>query len=458
MKINKGPLSALTNLLAGASLGVCFAFDAMALDTDYLQISNGAQDAGLWFELEQPGAQDWLTAFNAPAREPVRSTFALDQHFSNHSIHFGVASAPQQQMNQVGISFAGATIYGFSGSGDTTSDIFHSYNAVDDFHFHGGLRQDYEFSGYRFDYRLNSVGTVAVTQALIEADGLNDRSVDEVAVQGRWFDLSFAQVKTGGQDSGTAMAFGTRIGKYHMGLAQMAAENNARFTSFSLTTETRGRKVFGLTFEHKSNPLFEEANENRLVFSLGFRVGGGPAFYASETEAVPEGEEPKKSNTGAILVGAGAVGAAIALSSGGGGETDSKARFATQNESAKDVLNAINPQSIAENREYGGYVYRNADGSYSSTNPIKGEVASVSLPDPRSAAPSRAVTTASYHTHAATDPRYVNEEFSPQDILSDTIFGLDGYLATPRGQFRFHDVSTGKIINLGGPGTLATGQ
>ena len=150
------------------------------------------------------------------------------------------------------------------------------------------------------------------------------------------------------------------------------------------------------------------------------------------------------------------MGAAVALSSGGG-SGDDRPRFNSQQLAARQVLNEVNPKSIAQNREWGGYVYRNGDGSYSFTNAVQGPPISVLLPAPESAAPSGSVTTASYHTHAAFDPRYDNENFSPQDILSDSLFGIDGYLATPEGQFKYHNVRSGRIRTLGGPCTIATG-
>jgi len=57
--------------------------------------------------------------------------------------------------------------------------------------------------------------------------------------------------------------------------------------------------------------------------------------------------------------------------------------------------------------------------------------------------------TATYHTHAAFDPRFDNENFSPQDLESDRQLGVDGYLGTPGGQFKFHNVTTGAIQTLG---------
>jgi RHS repeat-associated protein len=101
-------------------------------------------------------------------------------------------------------------------------------------------------------------------------------------------------------------------------------------------------------------------------------------------------------------------------------------------------------------REYGGWVYENADGTYSYVVPVAGAAASV---DPRNYTPNPANTTraADYHTHGAYDPAfngpgnpapgspgYVwgsdnNEVFSPSDKQTNDRWGLPGFLGTPRG-------------------------
>ncbi|MDP7489184.1 MAG: DUF4329 domain-containing protein, partial [Arenicellales bacterium] len=146
-------------------------------------------------------------------------------------------------------------------------------------------------------------------------------------------------------------------------------------------------------------------------------------------------------------VAAAAVGVAL-LASSGLGDQDEQLRYASQHVAARQVLNGINPKSVAENREYGGWVYRNADATFSATEPKQGTVDAVNIGSPDSV-PRGTVATASYHSHAAYDPRYDSEHFSPTDIAMDVAWKVDGYLATPAGAFKYHEYLTGLIFTLG---------
>ncbi len=424
----------------------------------YLAFDAGNQSdtGGLWYQLESSDTRDWLTRYTEPGDTLARSTLSLNQQYSNHTLHFGRAEASDQQFNQFGVTLGRTTVLGFSGDGDTTSTIAHNYNHVDPFHFHGGLRQNYRYDGAHIAYRLNANNQFGFTQTVIRAPDLFDREVIGFDWQGRKASMSLMQVSVGDEDAGVAASGAMQFGSVNVAADYLKAENNASFASLTFQTYLQDGKRLGLRAEQRRNPLFADANENRVTFSLAFDIQSVPRFNAEETEPTEE-EAVQKGKGNGLLIGAGVVGAGVALSSGGGGGADSQARFNSQQESAFDVLNRINPTSIRQNREWGGYVYRNADGSYSSTSPIQGELASVTLPAPQSVAPSGGQTTASYHTHAGFDPRFDNENFSPQDILSDIVFGLDGYLATPKGQFKYHNLRANTIVTLGGPGTLATG-
>jgi hypothetical protein len=140
------------------------------------------------------------------------------------------------------------------------------------------------------------------------------------------------------------------------------------------------------------------------------------------------------------------VAAALALSSGSDSQ-DNSPRSAEQHEAARRVLNSINPVSVRLNREHGGWIYQTPDGRFTSTNPVIGGIASVNIP--LNLIPAGGVPKASYHTHAAADPRFLNEQFSPADFSSDNAFGVDGYLGTPAGNFLFHQSGSNDAIRLG---------
>jgi hypothetical protein len=129
-------------------------------------------------------------------------------------------------------------------------------------------------------------------------------------------------------------------------------------------------------------------------------------------------------------------------------------RFSSPNDAAIDVINHINPRSIAENVEYGGYIYRNDDGSHSATPPATSGSPSETILGPIPADPC-----ADYHTHGATDPNLVfpgfgkdfNEGFSETDKFTSDHSGRPSYLGTPKGGIWRYDPSPKK--NRRGPTT-----
>ncbi len=374
----------------------------------------------------------------------------------------GFPDAEHQRLDQAGIHIGGFGLAAFGGEGRTVSDVSHDWQGAGSFHFHGGIDRDYDFSGYRLGYDFNDVVSLGLTQAAVTADGLEDRDASELSLGFGSTSISMLRLTSDGEQAGSAFGLNTRLAGVAVSLQHMAAETDATYSALSFSRNLKTGQKVGLRLEQRENPLYDDGNDSRVVFSLAYRLRSDSLFRAAETAAPDTGaeadgeEEAKKSKASPVLIGAGAVGAALALGSGGGSSSDSRPRYNTQNASAKAVLNAVNPRSIAQNREWGGYVFRWSDGTFSNTSAVQGTPTSVSLPAPQNAVPRGAIATASYHTHAAFDPRYDNENFSPQDILSDIVFDLDGYLGTPEGQFKFHDVSQARIVTLGGPGTLAT--
>src|SRR5215469_4900997 len=137
--------------------------------------------------------------------------------------------------------------------------------------------------------------------------------------------------------------------------------------------------------------------------------------------------------------------------------------FASQDEAARAALGWANPQSIRDNREYAGLIYRAADGKYYFSGPVVGSDQGA---DPHSApAPAGAQVVGDYHTHAdystadpktgaavrTSDPKkddFNSDNFSAADktgIASDGAGtpGYAGYLGTPSGTFRKYDPATG---------------
>lgn len=132
--------------------------------------------------------------------------------------------------------------------------------------------------------------------------------------------------------------------------------------------------------------------------------------------------------------------------------------FKTQDEAARTVSQQILPTSIAEDVEYGGMIYRNNDGTYGYTGPIKGEEGSVNPGGPKSV-PMGTTPIAYWHTHGAYNPNYESEKFSNYydeenkawvgDIPYAKYYKIDAYVATPSGKLRHYSVKEDKETLIG---------
>jgi RHS repeat-associated protein len=118
----------------------------------------------------------------------------------------------------------------------------------------------------------------------------------------------------------------------------------------------------------------------------------------------------------------------------------SGARFRSADRAAKEAIRKYAPRSVKEGREYGGWIYRNDDGTYSFTVTVGNEAFVNPGPPPRNAV-------GAWHTHPIAVPE--NEWFSkrPNQYGGNDLAmlkwcranlpGFEGiYLGTPRGVIR----------------------
>jgi hypothetical protein len=103
-------------------------------------------------------------------------------------------------------------------------------------------------------------------------------------------------------------------------------------------------------------------------------------------------------------------------------KTDDVDAFATT------LLNDIQPASIAEGREYCGYIFESGAGGLAATAPRRGSEDYCDLPEPDDS------VIASYHTHGGYSEDYDNEVPSTDDVMGDFDAGIDGYIGTPGGR------------------------
>jgi RHS repeat-associated protein len=102
---------------------------------------------------------------------------------------------------------------------------------------------------------------------------------------------------------------------------------------------------------------------------------------------------------------------------------------------ATAALQGINQESILENREYNGWIYKNKDGSFTYGAPSRGWVDASFPPLTGFFDPSAIYN---YHTHGANDPNYKSEDFSGSDRRNNRR-RHGGYLGTPSGAIKFDD-------------------
>jgi uncharacterized Zn-binding protein involved in type VI secretion len=160
-----------------------------------------------------------------------------------------------------------------------------------------------------------------------------------------------------------------------------------------------------------------------------------------------------------VIIGVAGVGAPVTVAHG---------PCATQDEAARAALTLANPQSISDNLEYAGLIYRGADGLYYFTGPVRGTDQGA---NPFSApVPAGTQLVGDYHAHGdystadpitgaavrTSDPtrdNFNSDNFSTTDKTGIAgsgagIPGYAGYLGTPSGTFRRFDAATGSDTTL----------
>ncbi|MFZ1976638.1 MAG: DUF4329 domain-containing protein [Bacteroidota bacterium] len=115
--------------------------------------------------------------------------------------------------------------------------------------------------------------------------------------------------------------------------------------------------------------------------------------------------------------------------------------YSSEQLAGAQAVNAINYQSIQEDREYAGFIIQNENGTYSYTTPIPLGEAGGNLQKPYG-------TVALYHTHGANTPGMNNENFSGADKIAAAELPGNSYLGTPQGVIKKFDPNTWITKNL----------
>ena len=397
------------------------------------------------------------------------SEVSLTQYFSDQSaLTFEYAGANDDRNVVLGFTHNDLSVSYLQGSGEDYSSLGGDYMGVDPYLFHGGIKQNFDVQGFALDYGFGRFGHMQYGQATIIANDLEDRRARYMEWSNESLFLRATRFTRGADDIGAGFDVGFAFANKLVAVQALQMENNRSMQRIRLQFEGSKNRQYWMDLSAHQNPLFKANDDYRLMFNFKAVLGTKHLASYQNDEVVEksagngaaiedEGGTTKKNKSGrgwkrALFIGAG-VAAAAGLSSSGSKSQDSSARFRAKNEAARQVLNGINPTSIRENREYGGWVFINRDGSFASTAPVPGEATSVRLPDPALVIPVGSNITASYHTHAAFDPKFDNENFSETDLSANRDNSIDGYLGTPAGQFKIHDVETDVVTTLG---TIAT--
>lgn len=378
------------------------------------------------------------------------SQFFIGREYGFSALHYGGLVSEDEHQYYGGFSLGPATLAYIQGKGESFSKAPNPlYEDLNQYYFHGGTYSPFEIQGVGADISLGGGISTQLAFSTVTAPAVEDRHSYYAGATGRRFSAGLFQVDRGGDTVGQGLDLGYSGRGLDLHYQQIRSGYGAALRRVAFEWKATPRRSFSLELEQAHNDLFPDGDEQRVMLRFRKRLGPQRAFSAAESGDSDGGENAGQKGFGrAVAIGVGAGVAAIALSSGSGGH-DKARRFAVRNDAAFDVMNDINPVSVRQNREHGGWIYRNADNTFGYTDPVAGTVNSVNIGNPGETVPQGTSASASYHTHGGPDPRYDNEHFSPQDILSDRIAGTDGYLGTPAGFMKLHHVRSGAVTVVG---------
>lgn len=375
------------------------------------------------------------------------SRFLVDRDFAsgNGALHYGGLMAEDEHHYYGGLSLGSVSLAYVQGDGDSYSKAPNPlYQDLDQYYFHGGTRSSFDFQGVAADIPLARGFSSQLAYTTVAAAGLDDRHGFYAGAANRHFNAGVFRIDRAGDTVGHGMDLGFSSGRLDLTYQEIDSDYGAAVRRLAFNWSASPARSISLELEQVHNDLFPDGDDQRIMLRFRKTLGPSLAFSAAASDDAGGGQAQNKGFGKAVGIGVGLGVAAIAVSSGSGGH-DSTPRYAVRNEAAFAVLNRINPESVRQNREQGGWIYRNADNTFGYTTPVHGTISSVNIGNPVTTVPGGTTASASYHTHGGPDPRYDNEHFSPQDILADDVSHTDGYLGTPAGYMKLHDYRTGSI-------------
>lgn len=362
--------------------------------------------------------------------------YSFTQESGPSSLHFSATTGANGSHEMAGASAAGLRLSFLHGDGSGSGSRGHRFAGVNPNFFHGSAARPYRYTGAALAWSWSDDLVYHAGAVDIEAPQVDRRSVHFAGLSLGGATLRLYQLDNK-YTAGQGLGLGWRGRSLSIGFQAIRSGNRAGWRELSAAWRDDRGGALRMSLSLGGNDLYADADGWRVGLSYGLSFGAGRRTSGSR-RAFSLGEDPSAVEEAAGFDGMAqaalsAVGFGLLVSSGNA-TLDQSPRFATQPQAAYAVLSVVNPVSVARNREHGGAIYRNPDGTYSpSETVVEGTPTSVNF-NPHALVPPGTLATADWHTHGAYDPRYVNEFFSPQDIAFSHYHGIDGYLGTPQGR------------------------
>ena len=347
------------------------------------------------------------------------------------------------------------TLSAMAGSGKEYARMSSDYSGLDPYLFHGGNSQNFNYVGVGLDVAVSKDGHIQFGYADVSSDLLEARRTQYIEWATNRYFVRGSYFQRGSHGLGYGLDAGFYMGGVQVAYQALDLDDDKSMHRVRFHYQQDQSKQYWIDLSNSSNALYAAKNDYKVMFSMRMALGTEKARtnYTHDGEqsdvygAAVWGQPSNRIQRSSLIETSAAAG--VVAASSGNAQQDRAKRATGQHDAAHIRLNSVNPVSIAENREYGGYIYQNQDGSFSSTEAVVGEENSITLPNPRTVTPVGTKSTASYHTHSAGQPGHNEEYFSESDLHADRVQNLDGYLGTPKGAFMYHEVSTGKTSRIG---------
>jgi hypothetical protein len=359
------------------------------------------------------------------------------------ALYFSRAIGDRDEASRFAVGLGRVAFSAGTGSGDGRPAQDHVYSLAPSNLFHGAVDQRYRSYDLGLRLSLGERSGVSLGSGTLESPGREDRQAHFVGFDSGRLSLAAFDLRRGGDAVGQGFDLRWGFGRLDFGYSALNSRQDARWQRLGLDFHADRGRSFGVHLESRDNALFQDVADIGMMFSFRQELG-------SVRRSLNEASAPERGASRGTLIlaglGAGAL-AAAAVSSSGSSDSDSSARFGGQDQAAFAALADINPTSVRENREYGGSIYRNPDGSFSRSAHVRGEFKQVVF-NPHAIVPNGTLATAYYHTHGRANPNYLDEQFSPQDLQFARFYSIDGYLGTPAGRMFLYDLRKDRIFQF----------